>query len=192
LRAKIMAPRSPSVREILGLIYYRLGRWQEALRELLAYKRLSGKRSQDHLIADCERALGKPERALDFLDKLKASEVGEETLIEGLVVAAGALQDLGRPGDAADLLTKAAGPPRIVREYHLRLWYALADALENAGRRPEARPWWDAIYAEDPEFFDVAERRLSGRRSSARQGRRSASGSSADSPPGSPGETKGR
>lgn len=163
LKAKEMAPRSATVRELLGLVHYRLGRWKVAQRELATYRRLSGRRDQDHVLADCERALGRPERALDILDGIRASEVGEEVLVEGLVVAAGALGDLGRHSDAVALIERG-GPvrPRAVFPYHLRLWYALADALEKAGRRADARPWWDLIYAEDPEFFDAAERRLRG------------------------------
>lgn len=159
LRAKTDAPRSGAVREMLGLVYYRLGRWREAARELAAYRRLSGRRDQDHLYADAERALGKPERAVDILDDLPA-EVDEEAAVEALVVLGGALTDLGRPGEAVERLQRGPIQPPEVMPHHLRLWYALADALERDGRRPEARSWWDAIYAEDPDFFDVESRRL--------------------------------
>lgn len=162
LKAKEIAPRSATVRELLGLVHYRLGRWKEAQRELAAYRRLSGRHDEDHVLADCERALGRPQRALEILDGMKSSEVGEEVLVEGLVVAAGALEDLGRHSEAVELLMRGPVRPRAIRPYHLRLWYSLADALEKAGRRRESRPWWDMIYAEDPDFFDVAERRLRG------------------------------
>lgn len=163
VHAKPLAPRSAAVRELLGLVLYRLGRWRDAARELAAYARLSGRRDQDHLRADCERALGRPEKALDLLHGVTASEVGVETVVEGLLVAAGALEDLGRDDEAVALLERGPLRPRVVHDYHLRLWYALADALERAGRRPDARRWWDAIYVEDPQFFDVAERRLTKR-----------------------------
>lgn len=160
LRAKQAAPRSAIVRELLGLVYYRLGRWREAARELAAYRRLSARRDQDHVYADCERALGRPERALELLEGLELREVGEEIYIESLLVSAGALVDLGRSEEAVNLLQNGPTHPPEVLERHLRLWYALADALEVAQRRPEARSWWDAVYAEDPDFFDVATRRL--------------------------------
>src|SRR4029078_1352327 len=41
LQAKTKAPRSTYVRELLGIVYHRLGRWREAARELAAYRRLS-------------------------------------------------------------------------------------------------------------------------------------------------------
>jgi tetratricopeptide (TPR) repeat protein len=160
LQAKGMAPRSASVRELLGLVHYKIGRWRDASRELAAYARMSGRREHDHLRADVERALGRPEHALEILHGLKASDVGDELVVEGLIVAAGALEDLGRHDEAVGVLRQGPLRPRVVLPYHLRLWYALADALEKAGRRAESREWWDLIYAEDPEFFDVAERRL--------------------------------
>jgi tetratricopeptide (TPR) repeat protein len=158
--AKTKAPRSAHVRELLGLAYYRLGRWREAARELAAYRRLSDRHNRDPEYADAERALGRPEKAVDILSEFDASEVSEDVRAEAVVVRAGALCDLGRADEAVALLESAPLRPREVMPHHLRLWYALADALERAGRRTDARWWWDAIYADDPEFFDVARRRL--------------------------------
>lgn len=161
LEAKKKAPRSVFVREVLGLAYHHLGRWREAARELAAYRRLSDRRNRDPELADCERALGRPEKAVEILGDITAQDVDEEVLTEGLIVAAGALQDLGRDEDAVATLERGPlRPSANVDVHHLRLWYALADALERVGRRSEARGWWDAIYAEDPEFFDIAKRRL--------------------------------
>lgn len=159
LQAKALAPRSGVVRELLGLSYYRLGRWREAAREIAAYRRLSDRHDRDHLYADCERALGRPQRALEILEE-PCGEIDEGLLVERLLVAAGALRDLDRAADAVERLKTGPVSPRVVLPHHLRLWYALADALEAAGRRPEARTYWDLLYAEDPEFHDVARRRL--------------------------------
>lgn len=159
-KAKEIAPRSGTVRSVLGDALYRLGAWREAQRELAAYKRLSERRDRDHVIADCERALGRPEKALAALRGIKASQVGEELAVEALLVASGALFDLGRDDDAVHILQEGPVHPRQAYDYHLRLWYALADALERTGHRAQARRWWDLVYAEDPEFFDVAQRRL--------------------------------
>lgn len=160
VEAKTKAPRSVYVREMLGLAYYHLGRWKEAARELAAFRRMSDRRDRDPEYADCERALGRPEKALDVLADITAQDVDEEVLVEGLIVAAGALTDLGRAADAVEVLERGPLRPSQAQPYHLRLYYALADALERVGRRADARGWWDAIYAEDPEFFDVAKRRL--------------------------------
>lgn len=166
IEAKKKAPRSIYVRELLGLAYHELGRWREAARELAAYRRLSDRRDRDPEYADCERALGRPEKAVEILSDITAQDVPEEVLIEGSIVAAGALGDLGRYDEAVRLLEQGPLRPSPVQPHHLRLWYALADALERAGRRSESRSWWDAIYAEDPDFFDVERRRLGIRPSS--------------------------
>jgi tetratricopeptide (TPR) repeat protein len=160
LEAKTKAPRSVHIRELLGLVYYQLGQFREAARELAAYRRLSDKRDRDPEFADCERALGRPEKAVEVLSEFPRGEVPEEVLVEALVVHAGALNDLERYDEAVSVLE--SGPTRASQPqpHHLRLWYALADALERAGRRRDSRPWWDLIFAEDPEFFDVERRRL--------------------------------
>jgi tetratricopeptide (TPR) repeat protein len=162
--AKRHAPRSPSIRELAGLVHYRLGHWREAARELAAYRRLSGKSDQDPVYADALRAVGNVDRALQVLRDLDPAEVTEEVYVEGLVVLGGLLRDAQRAEEAVDALRRGPLQPREVLPHHLRLWYALAEALEAAGRTSEAREWWDAIYAEDPAFFDVAHRRLGAKR----------------------------
>lgn len=159
-RAKEHAPRSPSVRELAGLVHYERRDWKAAARELAAYRRLSGRSDQDPIYADVLRAQGRPEKALEVLQELRADEVSEDAFVEGLIVRSGALRDLGRPDEAVEVLKQGPLTVPEVRSEHLRLWYAMGEALEAAGRRREARDWWDAIYAEDPEFFDVARRRL--------------------------------
>jgi tetratricopeptide (TPR) repeat protein len=121
---------------------------------------MSDRRDRDPEYADCERALGRPEKAVDILADIAAQDVDEEVIVEGLVVAAGALIDLDRADDAVKMLELGPLRPAQAQQHHLRLFYALADALERAGRRAESRGWWDAIYAEDPDFFDIAKRRL--------------------------------
>jgi tetratricopeptide (TPR) repeat protein len=160
LEAKVKAPRSVYVREMLGLAFYHLARWREAARELAAFRRMSDRRDRDPEYADCERALGRPEKAVEILSDITAQDVSDDVLIEALVVAAGALKDLGRHDDAVATLERGPLRPAQPEPHHLRLWYALADALERVDRRADARGWWDAIYAEDPDFFDIARRRL--------------------------------
>jgi tetratricopeptide (TPR) repeat protein len=160
LEAKVKAPRSVYVREMLGLAYYHLGKWREAARELAAFRRMSDRRDRDPEYADCERALGRPEKAVDVLADITAQDVSDEVLIEGLVVAGGALLDLGRPEDAVRVLEQGPAPKGSPELHHLRWYYALADALERVGRRADARGYWDSIYAEDPGFFDIERRRL--------------------------------
>src|SRR5579875_366093 len=55
-------PGSAAVRELLGLTYYRMGRWRLAVRELEASHELSGGYEQFPVIADCYRARAIPRR----------------------------------------------------------------------------------------------------------------------------------
>ncbi|MGH2709350.1 MAG: tetratricopeptide repeat protein, partial [Actinomycetota bacterium] len=94
-QAKDRAPRSARVRELLGLAAYRAGRWKEALGELLAYRRLTGQLDQNHLIADCYRAQGRPERALEVCDEVSRDQAPAELWAEVVIVGASALADRG-------------------------------------------------------------------------------------------------
>jgi tetratricopeptide (TPR) repeat protein len=156
--AKAVAPRSGRVRELLGLASYRSGNWQEALRELLAYRRLTGLLEESHVIADCYRALGHPERALAVCAEISPRAVSPAVWAETVIIAASTLAGQGEVERALAELKKADLEPRQVQDYHLRLWYVLADILERAGRQTEARAVWERIYAEDPDFFDVTDR----------------------------------
>src|SRR5213078_1196321 len=77
-RAKEMASRSGAVREVLGMALYRSGHYREALRELQAYRRMTGRVDQNHLIADSYRAIGSPEKSLDPVRELMRARVGED------------------------------------------------------------------------------------------------------------------
>src|SRR4029453_7244962 len=66
LVARRLASRVGAVREAVGLAAYRAGQWQTAIGELRAYHRMSGQLSHLAVLADCERALGRPERAVDL------------------------------------------------------------------------------------------------------------------------------
>jgi tetratricopeptide (TPR) repeat protein len=156
--AKALAPRSGRIRELLGLTSYRCGNWQEALRELLAYRRLTGLLDENHVIADCYRALDHPERALAVCAEISPQRVSPAVWAETVIIAASTLAEQGETERALAELKRGDLEPRQVQEYHLRLWYVLADTLERAGRTAEARATWERIYAEDPDFFDVGDR----------------------------------
>lgn len=146
------------MRELLGLCYYHAGKWQEAARELLTFRRMTGSLEQNHVIADCYRALGRPERALEVCDEVSRKDVSSEIWAEVTIVAASALNDSGEPTKALARLMRADLTPKSVEPFHLRLWYVQADTLEKLDRSAEARKVWERILAEDPEFFDVSDR----------------------------------
>ena len=163
-KVKQEAPRSGRVRELLGLALYREGKFADALRELMTYRRLTGRKDQNHLIVDCYRAVGRVEKALEIAGEVKEGEVEAEAWSELAIVSAAIMADQGDFEKALARLARAVLRPAKVEPHHLRLWYARADLLERAGRPEQARKEWEAIIAEDPDFFDAAERLEENRR----------------------------
>jgi tetratricopeptide (TPR) repeat protein len=157
-RAKELAPRSAAVREVLGMALYRQERWQEALTELKAYRRLSGRPDQNHLIADTLRALGRPGEAIPLADEELRGQAPNEAKAEAVIVAASALADQGRWSEALAFLRRAKTREDVSEDYTLRLWYVRGDILARAGRTREAADEFRKIMRHDPGAFDAAER----------------------------------
>jgi len=126
------------VREAAGLAAYRTERYAEALRELRTVRRLNG--SSEHLpvMADCERGLGRPERAIALAAEPEADTLPVESRLELAIVVSGARLDLGQPEAAVAVLdTALARSAKGVTA--IRLAQARATALEAAGRADAAR-----------------------------------------------------
>ena len=158
-KAKELAPRSAAVREVLGLALYRQQRWREALTEMQAYRRMSGRPDQNHIIADCERGLGRPERAVSLAEEaLAARGVPLEAKAEAVIVAASALADMARFDQALGLLRRVRTRDDVARPDVLRVWYVIGDILERSGRPQEAERMFRKIMRHDPAAYDVAER----------------------------------
>jgi tetratricopeptide (TPR) repeat protein len=157
-QSKHMALRAASVRELLGLAYYRAARWQEASRELSAFRRISGSTEQNPVLADCYRAVGKPDRAIELCDEIDKRAVEPAVYYEGQIVAAGALADAGRIDEAIVRLEGIELQPEVAEQHHLRAWYVLGDLLERRGRFTQAREWFEAVASADPELTDAPER----------------------------------
>lgn len=158
-KAKRLSSRSSSVREVLGLALYGAGRWSEALAELKAYKRMTGLVDQNHLIADCLRAVGKPAEVVPLADEaLRDKRVPNEVKAEVVIVAASALADQGRFAEALAFLARAKTREDVAEPYTLRLWYVKGDILERAGRREDAAKEFRKILRHDSAAFDAAER----------------------------------
>jgi tetratricopeptide (TPR) repeat protein len=157
--AKSVAGRSSSVREALGIARYQLGDFAAAAAELATYRRLSGRQDQNHLLADCARATGHPERVAEYIEAMTAaSGVPRDRLVEGYVVLAGAAGDRGDWEAAFAALALADLSPVKVEVWHRRVWYAAADLAERAGDPSRAREYLEAVLAVDPDYLDAAER----------------------------------
>ncbi|MGH2813169.1 MAG: tetratricopeptide repeat protein [Actinomycetota bacterium] len=158
MRAKNLSPRSGAVREVLGMALYRAERFRDALRELQAYRRITGRLDQNHLIADSYRALGSPAKAVDPAREALRARLPDDVRAEAAIVGASALADLGRFTEALSMLRSSPTSERLSRDFDLRVWYVSGDILERAGRRAEAADEFRRIVRHDPGAFDAAER----------------------------------
>jgi hypothetical protein len=152
------APTAESVRELLGLTYYRLGKWRMAVVELEAFRDLSGSTEQHPVLADCYRALGRHAKVVELWEELRNASPSAALVAEGRIVYAGSLADQGRLADAIAALEASKPPTRKPQEHHLRVTYALADLQERAGDVPRARQLFGIVAAADPELGDVEAR----------------------------------
>jgi len=157
-RAKTAAPRSGAVREVLALAHYGAERWRDALREAQAYRRITGRLDQNHIIADCYRALGSPEKAIPVAEEALRAAIPEEARAEAAIVAASALADVGRFDQALAMLRRLPTRPEVGRGHDLRVWYVTGDVLSRAGRTQEAAREFRRIVRHDRTAFDAAER----------------------------------
>ncbi|WP_424188355.1 hypothetical protein ACOBQX_09845 [Actinokineospora sp. G85] len=156
--ARERAARVAVVREAAGIAAYHAGEWSEALSELRAVRRMSGGSTHIAVMADCERALGRPERALE-LAKEAGADVDPAVAVELRIVSAGARRDMGQLDAAVVALQGADLDPQVRKPWSARLFYAYADNLEAAGRDQDAIRWFlNAAQADDDEDTDAAER----------------------------------
>jgi tetratricopeptide (TPR) repeat protein len=161
IAARRLASRIAAVREAVGLAAYAAGDWPTAIAELRTYHRMTGRQTHLAELADCERALGRPERAIDLYRGADNDALDKAGAIELLIVAAGARGDLGQHEAAVAMLQVRELTADEDAEWAARLRYAYADALLAAGRRDEAREWFARASAADTEgLTDAAERLL--------------------------------
>lgn len=158
--AKNRAGRIGVVRETLGVLAYRAGEWAEALGELRAARRISGGPGLLAMMADCERGLGRPERAIELARGDESRQLDGEDLVELRIVEAGARVDMSQLDAALVTLQDAGLDADATGESAARLDYAYAEVLLGAGRRTEAAQWFGHAVAADPDQSTDAEARL--------------------------------
>ncbi len=155
------APQAASVRELLGLSYYRLGKWSDAIRELSAFRDLVRTTEQHPVLADCHRALNRHREVEELWDELRDESPAPDLVAEGRIVMAGSLADRGRLADAIGLLSRSQRSVKHPQVHHLRQAYVLADLYEQAGDMARAREMFRWVMAADSGFADAAERAAS-------------------------------
>lgn len=152
------APGSASVRELLGITYYRLERWKDAVVELEAFRSLTGTTEQHPVLADCYRSLNKRALVEDLWDELREASPSADLVAEGRIVMAGSLADQGRLEEAIALLESGQKRVKSPEVHHLRQAYFLADLYERAGEVARARELFRTVVSFEPQFADAAER----------------------------------
>jgi hypothetical protein len=163
--ARDRASRVAAVREAVGVAAYHAEDYAEAAREIRAYRRMSGDQGYRAVLADCERALGRPEVALRLVAEALADAPAADELVELRLVEAGARRDLGEPAAARLVLEDALGgaraPEGLTAEDpgRLRLAAAYADLLRDLGEHERAELWAEAVAAveEDDVLFSEEE-----------------------------------
>lgn len=159
LAARARAARLAVVREACGEAAYAAGEYAEALSELRAAKRMNGSPAYLPIMADCERALGRPDRALTLAKSPSVANFEPEAKAEMTIVEVGARRDLGELDAALRTLEFAPLTSRSRAAWVVRLRYAYADTLEAAGRLEDALTWFHRTAGIDgDEITDAMER----------------------------------
>ena len=158
--ARARSGRIAAVREAVGIAAYQCGDWAQALSEFRAARRMGSKSQLLPLIADCERGVGRPERAIELARSPEAADLTGDDADEMRIVAAGARVDLGQLEQALALLSSPQPDPSRTGATAARLFYAYAETLLALGRDDDALQWFIHAAAADIDGVTDAEDRV--------------------------------
>ncbi len=158
--ARARSGRIAAVREAVGIAAYQCGDWAQALSEFRAARRMGSKSQLLPLIADCERGVGRPERAIELARSPEAAELTGDDADEMRIVAAGARADLGQLDQALAVLSSPQPDPSRSGNTAARLFYVYAETLLALGRSDEALQWFIHAAAADVDGVTDAEDRV--------------------------------
>ena len=158
--ARTRSGRIAAIREAVGVAAYHCGDWAQALAEFRAARRMGSKSQLLPLIADCERGVGRPERAIDLARSPEAAALTGDDADEMRIVAAGARVDLGQLDQALAVLSAPPPDPSRTGSTAARLCYAYADTLLALGRSDEALQWFVRAAGADVDGVTDAEERI--------------------------------
>ncbi|MFI9394237.1 hypothetical protein [Streptomyces bauhiniae] len=154
-----LASRVAAVREAAGFAAYATQKYSEALAEFRAARRMTGNTELWPVMADCERGLGRPEKALDMAGAPEVQKLDKAGQVEMRLVAAGARRDLDQLDAAIVTLQSPELASNSLQPWTARLRYAYADALLAVGRESEAREWFaKAVEADRDGSTDASDR----------------------------------
>ncbi|MFJ3845883.1 hypothetical protein ACIPV3_17595 [Streptomyces albidoflavus] len=155
-----LASRVAAVREAAGFAAYANQKYSEALAEFRAARRMTGSADLWPVMADCERGMGRPERALAMAGEPEVRRLDKAGQVEMRLVAAGARRDMDQLDAAIVTLQSPELASNSVQPWTARLRYAYADALLAAGREDEAREWFAKAAESDKDGATDASDRL--------------------------------
>ncbi|MYU02305.1 tetratricopeptide repeat protein [Streptomyces sp. SID8366] len=154
-----LASRVAAVREAAGFAAYANQKYSEALAEFRAARRMTGNVELWPVMADCERGLGRPEKALDMAGAPEVHKLDKAGQVEMRLVAAGARRDMDQLDAAIVTLQSSELASHSIQPWTARLRYAYADALLAVGREDEAREWFaKAVEADRDGSTDASDR----------------------------------
>ncbi|MFD8262563.1 hypothetical protein ACFV19_27415 [Streptomyces griseoluteus] len=155
-----LASRVAAVREAAGFAAYATQKYSEALAEFRAARRMTGNTDLWPVMADCERGLGRPEKALDMAGAPEVQKLDKAGQVEMRLVAAGARRDMDQLDAAIVTLQSPELASNSIQPWTARLRYAYADALLAVGREGEAREWFAKAVEADRDGSTNASDRL--------------------------------
>ena len=132
------ASRVDIARETLAMVAYRQGDYKLALREFQTAFRMNGYLDYLPFMADCERGLDKPKKAIEIALSDNAKRLTGEAKAEMFLVYAGALNDMGMVDQAIEVVSKLVHAKGLAGEYRMRAAQAEQYFLSKAGRDDEA------------------------------------------------------
>lgn len=156
--AKSVAPGSWAVREAYGVALYRAGEYAKAHSELLTYRRLTNRQDQNHLLADCARAMDRSVKVDEYVEAMRSAPVPPDRLAEAVIVQAGVRADRGDLRGALGVLKSSGLEADRLVPWHPRMWYAAGDLAQRMGDVEAARGYFAAIIAVGDDELDAQAR----------------------------------
>ncbi|MBP3222485.1 MAG: hypothetical protein J6M18_00970 [Actinomycetaceae bacterium] len=147
------APRINIVREALGVAAYMTEDYAQALRELRTYRRMTNDYTHAPLEADCERGLGRSQKAVSFIKEIPLHKLSKAQQVELMIVLSGAYADLEDAQTGLKILQNVK-TDKITKELRARLELVKADRYDDLGCNDKAnsiREQWLPVYEQTGE-----------------------------------------
>ena len=151
------ASRIDIARETLAFIAYRQGDYKLAMREFRTAYRMNGFLDYLPFIADCERGVGNPKKAIELAMSDDAKYLRGEAKAEMFLVYAGALGDLELWDKAIQIVHTLGRSKGLAGAYRMRAVQAEQYFLEEAGRTDEAVALDTMLDKLEMQYADVDE-----------------------------------